>query len=147
MKNHWKSAAAAAAAAAGVCVAGAPCAAMPVVEMVVAGAVHEVALVEHPGTLDFIARLPMRVRFEDFGTTERIAYLNSKLNTTGAPDRADPKKGDFAYYMPWGNLAVFVKDFRPSEGLMPMGRVTPEGLDVIRHSGDAEVLFRVKKQQ
>ena len=57
---------------------------------------------------DFASRLPMELQFEDFAGTERIAYLNPKLNVGEAPTHMTPQTGDVAYYIPWGNLAVFV---------------------------------------
>jgi hypothetical protein len=31
--------------------------------------------------------------------------------------------GDIAYYAPWGNLAIFYKDFGYSRGLVKLGRL------------------------
>ena len=67
--------------------------------------------------------LPLTVNFEDFNGTEKIAYLPEKLDTEKSPAGCDPSEGSFTYYAPWGNLAVFYRDFRPSSGLVPLGRV------------------------
>lgn len=70
---------------------------------------------------DFAAKLPLKLKFEDFGSTERISYLPKSLNLGSASRSCDPQKGDITYYIPWGNLAVFVRDFRPSDNLVPLG--------------------------
>lgn len=60
-------------------------------------------------------------------------------------EKTKPETGDITYYIPWGNLAVFVKPFRESNGLMPLGHLTQEALDAIKASGTAKVVFRAKK--
>ena len=90
----------------------------------------------------FASRLPVKLQFEDFGRTERIAYLNPKLEVGDAPTRTNPVTGDITYYIPWGNIAVFVRDFRPSESLVPLGRLTEEARRAIAESGDKVVEFR-----
>ena len=49
--------------------------------------------------------------------------LSSQLSTAGAPEGIDPKIGDIAYFAPWGNLAIFHRDFRYSAGLIRLGRI------------------------
>ncbi len=39
-----------------------------------------------------------------------------------------PQVGDFAYYAPWGNLAIYYKAFSYSSGLILLGRIE-EGLE------------------
>ena len=88
---------------------------------------------------DFAAKLPLKLKFEDFGSTERISYLPKSLNLGSAPRSCDPQKGDITYYIPWGNLAVFVRDFRPSDNLVPLGKLSPEALKAIQESGSKDV--------
>ncbi|MET7477047.1 cyclophilin-like fold protein [Streptomyces sp. NPDC005648] len=76
---------------------------------------------------DFAALLPLTVSLSDFHETERIADLPRRLSTKGAPDGAEAKAGDLAYYAPWGNLAVFYRDFPHSDGLIILGRVAESG--------------------
>ena len=82
-----------------------------------------VQLDAHPASRDFYAMLPLRLTLEDYNTTEKIGYLPKKLQTKGSPSSCDPAAGTFAYYAPWGNLAIFYRDFRHSEGLVPLGRI------------------------
>jgi hypothetical protein len=70
-----------------------------------------VRLKDSPTTQDFIRQLPLTLKLTDYAATEKIAYLPKKLTSQGAPKGHSAKAGDIAYYAPWGNLAVFYKDF------------------------------------
>ncbi len=76
---------------------------------------------------DFASLLPLTVMLEDFNGTEKITDLPRKLSTEGAPAGFDPSAGDISYYAPWGNLAVFYRDFRYSSGLVKLGAVESGG--------------------
>lgn len=82
-----------------------------------------VSLSDNPASRDFIALLPLTMTFEDYNRTEKISTLPRKLNINGAPSSCDPVVGSFTYYAPWGNLAIFYRDFRHSPGLVPLGQV------------------------
>ncbi|MGJ5893487.1 hypothetical protein DF268_17635 [Streptomyces sp. V2] len=77
-----------------------------------------------PTARDFASLLPLTLDLSDFHATERIADLPRRLSTSTAPSGAEPKAGDLAYYSPWGNLAVFYRDFPYSDGLVILGRVS-----------------------
>jgi hypothetical protein len=80
---------------------------------------------------DFAALLPLTLNLNDFHETEKIADLPRRLSTSGAPDTAEAKPGDLAYYAPWGNLALYYRGSGSSDaGLIILGRV----------NGDAERL-------
>ena len=70
---------------------------------------------------EFLSQLPATLKFEDYNSTEKISYLQSKLSGQGEPEGFTPKKGDISYYMPWGNLAIFYRDFRYSRSLIKIG--------------------------
>lgn len=72
---------------------------------------------------DLLSLLPMTVTLEDYGDTEKIATLSRKLSTAGAPPAIEPKARDVTYYAPWGNLAIFRRDFRRSNGLVKLGTI------------------------
>lgn len=80
--------------------------------------------------LYLIHMLPLDVTFEDFNSTEKIAYITDTLNTDGEPDGCDPDIGDFCLYEPWGNLSVFYKDYKYSNSLIKLGKVE-SGLDIM----------------
>jgi hypothetical protein len=76
---------------------------------------------------DFASLLPMTVTLRDYARTEKIGDLPKRLSTDGAPAGFDPSAGDIAYYAPWGNLAVFYRDFGYSNGLIKLGAVEVGG--------------------
>jgi len=69
----------------------------------------------------FAALLPLELTLSDYASTEKVANLPETLDTTGAPAAYAAKAGDLTYYAPWGNLAVFYKDFRSASGLVRLG--------------------------
>lgn len=72
---------------------------------------------------DFAALLPIELTLRDYASTEKIADLPRRLSTEGAPPGVDPAVGDIAYYAPWGNLAIYYRDFGYSRGLVYLGRI------------------------
>lgn len=72
---------------------------------------------------DFASLLPITLTLSDFNRTEKIADLPRKLSTGDAPEGVDPVAGDLAYYAPWGNFALFYRNFSYSPGLVRLGRV------------------------
>jgi hypothetical protein len=80
-------------------------------------------LIDSPTTRDFVSLLPLTLTLEDYASTEKIAYLSRKLSEQGAPAGVDPSVGDITYYAPWGNLAVFYRDFGYAQGLIKLGTI------------------------
>lgn len=81
---------------------------------------------------DLISRLPLTLTFSDFGGTEKIAYLpegSAAWDTSDAPDSCTPSAGDITMYAPWGDLAVFYRPFRESDGLVPLGKLDDGGAE------------------
>ena len=100
------------------------------IRMTMAGQIITASLEESDSARDFFAMLPLTLPFEDYAETEKIAYLPGKLTTQGAPKGIDPNVGDICYYTPWGNLAIYYRDFGYSSGLIRLGRIT-SGLDAL----------------
>lgn len=71
----------------------------------------------------FIAQLPITLELKDYASTEKIADLPQKLSTQDAPEGYKPSRGDITYYAPWGNLAIFYRDFGYSRGLVNLGQI------------------------
>lgn len=94
------------------------------------GATVAATLDGNPAARDFLSLLPLSVVLEDYAATEKIFRLPRKLTTQGLPDGYEPRAGDIAYYAPWGNIAIFYKDFRYSPGLVKLG-VIDTGLDAL----------------
>jgi len=80
---------------------------------------------------DFASLLPLHLTLEDYNATEKISDLPRRLSVTNAPSGHAPSVGDIAYYAPWGNLAIFYRDFRYSPGLIRLGRIE-SGIDALR---------------
>lgn len=112
------------------------------IQFVVNGRAYAAELNDNDAAKHLAERLPMTVAFENFGAVERVAYLKPELDTGSAPDHTTPKAGDLTYYIPWGNLAVFTGAFRPSENLVPLGRLSPEALEAVKASGSSPVTIR-----
>ena len=73
---------------------------------------------------DLVSRLPLTLEFSDYNNTEKIAYLPDGAedwDLSDAPTSCTPSAGDITMYSPWGNLAIFYRDFRSSNGLVPVG--------------------------
>jgi hypothetical protein len=87
---------------------------------------------------DFASLLPLTLTLEDYAATEKVSDLPKRLSTAGAPDGHEPSAGDLTYYAPWGNLAIFHKDFRYSTGLVKLGRFDV-GVEVMKTSASLKV--------
>jgi hypothetical protein len=101
-------------------------------------------LIDNATSRDFVSLLPLKLKLEDYGETEKIGYLPRKLSIEGAPPGSDPSIGDVSYYAPWGNLAIFRRDFRYSSGLIKLGRVDT-GVEALNVGGSADALIDLVK--
>jgi hypothetical protein len=90
---------------------------------------------------DFIALLPLSLVLDDYNKTEKISDLPKKLTTKGAPAASTPQAGDIAYYAPWGNLAIFYRDFGRSPGLIKLGTI--DSGEALRAAGPIDVTIDV----
>lgn len=104
------------------------------IRLTINGAAMTASLSDSEAARDFVAMLPLTLTLEDYASTEKIAYLPRKLSTAGAPAGHTPMAGDIAYYASWGNLAIFHKDFRYSEGLINLGRIE-SGAEALKVKG------------
>src|SRR2546425_10848980 len=93
---------------------------------------------------DFIALLPLTLTLNDYNATEKISDLPRRLSTKDAPPGFDPSVGDIAYYAPWGNLAIFYKDFGYSSGLVKLGTID-SGLDRLNAPGSLRATIELAK--
>ena len=93
---------------------------------------------------DFASLLPLTITLEDYADTEKIYQLDKKLSTEGASSGYDPEVGDITYYAPWGNLAIFYKDFGYARGLVKLGHIN-ESLEPLAVSGPVKVKIELVK--
>ena len=87
----------------------------------------------------FYDQLPLVVKVEDYNGEERIFYPE-KLDINNTP-KANPKAGTLAYYAPWGDVAMFYRDGKPSSGLYELGTVVAgeESIDSLSGTITVEV--------
>ncbi|MGQ0674440.1 MAG: cyclophilin-like fold protein [Hyphomicrobium sp.] len=115
------------------------------IRLTVNGKTLPATLMDNATAREFLALLPMTLTLEDYASTEKISYLPRKLSTAGAPAGHDPSVGDITYYAPWGNLAIFYRDFRYSRGLIQLGRIN-SGIEALNVPGKLKVTIkRVEK--
>jgi hypothetical protein len=86
----------------------------------------------------FAAMLPLELNLSDYAGTEKIADLPQRLPDADAARGYRPRAGDIAFYAPWGNLAIFHKDFSHSSGLIRIGRIA-EGVEKLAVPGEVQV--------
>lgn len=102
-------------------------------------------LEDSPAARDFCAMLPLRLKISDFNDTEKISDLPGRLSERNAPESVTPRAGDIAYYAPWGNLAVFYRDFRRSRGLIRLGHISSDIAPLAdAHDGDILTIEEVE---
>ena len=82
-----------------------------------------VLLRDNSAAKSLLEQLPLILKFENYGGTEKISYPPEKLDISKAPNNYTPSAGDLTYYDTWGNLAFFHKDYRNSDGLVPRGSI------------------------
>ncbi|GFM82031.1 hypothetical protein PSCICN_27230 [Pseudomonas cichorii] len=94
---------------------------------------------------DFASLLPLTLTLKDYAATEKVSDLPRPLSTAGAPEGVTPRIGDLAYYVPWGNLAIYHKDFSYSKGLVKLGRLD-SGVELMRQPGTFKATIRRARQ-
>lgn len=99
----------------------------------------EVALYDNPSSRDFASLLPLTLTFKDYNGVEKITYPPRALSTENAPFGLTPSAGDFALYVPWGNLVAYYKGFQHSDDLILLGRFTSGLPDIAKMKRDFSV--------
>jgi hypothetical protein len=101
-------------------------------------------LIDSKTTQDFISLLPLTLTLKDYAGTEKISDLPKRLSTEGAPSGSDPSVGDITYYAPWGNLAIFYRDFGYASGLVILGKID-RGIEAFNVAGSLKVTLELIK--
>ncbi|WP_227995212.1 cyclophilin-like fold protein [Oceanobacillus sp. CFH 90083] len=78
---------------------------------------------DNPTSRELLDQLPLTLTFEEYAGFEKLAYPPEELTTEGTPDGYTPKRGDFSYFSPWGNITFFYDSHRYSNGLVKMGEI------------------------
>ena len=91
---------------------------------------------------DFLSRLPLEVTLNDFNnTTEKVFYPNPALTVDGVARGCAPMSGDITIYAPWGNVAIFCKNWSHSNDLLKIGHIDDNGIEALNIGGDITVKF------
>ena len=101
-------------------------------------------LIDSKTNQDFISLLPLTLTLKDYAGTEKVSDLPKRLSTEGAPSGIDPSVGDITYYAPWGNLAIFYRDFGYSSGLVILGKID-RGIETFNVPGSVKVTIELIK--
>lgn len=101
-------------------------------------------LIDSKTTRDFISLLPLSLTLKDYAGMEKVSDLPKRLSTEDAPSGSDPSVGDIAYYAPWGNLAIFYRDFGYSSGLVIIGKID-SGIEALNVPGSVKVTIELIK--
>jgi hypothetical protein len=115
------------------------------IRMDVEGTAITATLADNATSRDFVSLLPLTLTLKDYEATEKISDLPKRLSTEGAPAGSGPSIGDITYYAPWGNLAVFYKDFSYSKGLVKLGRID-SGVKALNRPGPLKVKIELVEQ-
>lgn len=103
-------------------------------------------LADNPTAKDFISLLPLTVKLDDYASSEKIFYPDRKLSTENAGS-INALSGDITYYSPWGNIAIFYKDFGHSSSLIRIARFDGN-IDVLRKKSSLnEVKFELVTEE
>lgn len=103
-------------------------------------------LADTPAAARFADMLPLTLTLSDYAATEKVADLPAALPTHGSPRGMDPDVGDITYYAPWGNLAIFYKDFGYANGLISLGRIDGD-IAFLKRQGSLAVRFEALKAE
>ena len=115
------------------------------IRMTIEGTAVTATLDDNETARDFASLLPLTLTLKDYAATEKISDLPKKLRTAEAPPGYEPSAGDVTYYAPWGNLALFHKDFSYSAGLVRLGAID-SGVEALRRPGPLKVTIeRIEK--
>ena len=91
---------------------------------------------------DFLSRLPLEVTLEDYNNgTEKIFYPDPELSLDDTSRGCAPMAGDITIYEPWGNVAVFCRDWSESSSLIKIGHIDGDGISLLQGTENVNVRF------
>ncbi|MGG1366642.1 cyclophilin-like fold protein [Priestia megaterium] len=99
-----------------------------------------IRMYDNPASMAFLAQLPLTITFEDYIGKEKISILQKRLSADDVQAGDTSKKGEFAYYAPWGNVAIFYKGFEDATNdLIILGQIESGKENVENIHGDFTV--------
>lgn len=97
------------------------------------GTVVTGALAPSAAAASLLARLPLDLRFEDFGGQEKIASLPAPLSLDGMPEGGSAEPGTIGYYAPDQGLVLYYDSVGYYPGIIPLG--TFDDIAAVRDAG------------
>lgn len=114
-----------------------------VLKIKIGNQIAKAILYDNPTSLDFSKLLPLNVELKEYSNTEKIFTPSKKLSLENAPKGFKPSIGDLTYYAPWGNIALFYKDFNYATGLVPIGKIT-QGIELFFVNDSLKATFELE---
>lgn len=114
------------------------------IKIIIGDTTLSATLIDNPTTRDFISLLPLDLELDDYAGIEKVSYLPKKLSIDDAPSGFNPSVGDITYYAPWGNLAIFYKDFGYAKGLINLGKING-GIEILNAPNSLNVRIELFK--
>lgn len=112
------------------------------IKMIVNGLTITATMEDNAAAREFIARLPLEIEFEDYNRTEKIFYPSPKLNINGVKKGCSPQPGDITIYAPWGNIAIFYKNWPQSNDLIKIGRIDGDNIEAFKKTGNIKIYLQ-----
>ena len=101
-----------------------------------------VTMEDNGAARDFLSRLPLEVTLEDYNNgTEKIFYPDPALSLDDTPRGCAPVAGDITIYEPWGNVAIFCRDWSESNSLIKIGHIDGDGISLLQGTESVNVRF------
>lgn len=111
------------------------------ITMTIGDATLAATLLDTEAGRDFAAQLPLTLELSDYASTEKVSDLPQKLSIGDAPPGYKAAAGDITYYAPWGNLAIFYKDFSYAGGLVKLGQIDQGTEQLVKINGPFTAVF------
>lgn len=116
-------------------------------EIIIDGKAFPVSMEDNAAARDLLFRLPLEITLNDFNNTaEKIFYPKPALTLNGVPRGCAPVPGDITIYVPWGNVAIFCKEWPHSDDLIKIGLIDGNGINHLSVDGDIKVTFKVSEK-
>lgn len=93
---------------------------------------------DSPVATSLYNQLPLSVDLEDYAGSEKIFYPPEELDTSNSPIAQGPA-GTLAYYVPWGDVAIFYSECNGSTGLYELGEAISNTELIPIMSGKAKI--------
>ncbi len=109
------------------------------IRVIIDGQTLSATLDDNATARDLAALLPLNLTLSDYASTEKVESIFRRARTDGAA-RTTSQPPRHHYYAPWGNLAIFYRDFSDSAGLVRLGAFDGS-IDALRRDQPFKVRF------